>query len=514
MAINIQAYTEKYFKIRDKKSNIVPLVFNTAQQRVYEAIKSQHEQGKPIRIIELKSRQVGGSTQGQALTTAITLTTPNTRSAVIAHKKASTKALFNMGKSFYEGLPEEIKPHKQYSNDRELVFDKINSYIVVETAGGKDILRGETMNNLHLSEVAFWGDNIDEQMLGLMQAVPDEPNTMIFIESTANGFNYFKDLCDDAMMGDNDFIFIFVPWCEMDEYSKTYTGFKLTDIEDNLKKQHNLTNDQLEWRRWAIKNRAKGDIRQFRQEYPITPEEAFLSTGDCVFDKDIIIDRIQKAPKPIRRGEFVYEKEFYSNGNIGINNIQFVESSDGYIKIYEEFKNGESYVIGGDTAGEGSDSFEAQGIHLTTGKQVFTFTHLNDEDYYVEQMYCLGKMYDWACIGIENNFSTYPTKQLEKLDYPNQFARRKEDTAGTGVTMQYGVKTTTITRPLFISGLKSIVNNHIELLNDKDTMRQMLTFIRNKKKSGNIKLEAISGKHDDKVMALGIAYYIRGEELV
>jgi len=125
-------------------------------------------------------------------------------------------------------------------------------------------------------------------------------------------------------------------------------------------------------------------------------------------------------------------------------------------------------------------------------------------------MYCLGKYYNWSKVAIENNFSTYPTKELQKLDYPNQFARQREDRAVNEFTLQLGVKTTSITRPLFISYLKNIVNNDIELINDKDTLRQMLTFIKNKKS----RAEADVGKHDDKVMSLGIAYYVREQTLM
>ena len=74
---------------------------------------------------------------------------------------------------------------------------------------------------------------------------------------------------------------------------------------------------------------------------------------------------------------------------------------------------------------------------------------------------------------------------------------------------QYSDKKKSIKKTWIISSLKSVVNNHIELINDKDTLRQMLEFVKNKT-SG----EAMKGKHDDKVMALGIAYYVRGEELV
>ena len=56
--------------------------------------------------------------------------------------------------------------------------------------------------------------------------------------------------------------------------------------------------------------------------------------------------------------------------------------------------------------------------------------------------------------------------------------------------------------------LQSIVNDHIELINDKETLEEMLVFIRNEKG----RPEAQEGCHDDLVMALAIAYYIRPQQ--
>ena len=56
--------------------------------------------------------------------------------------------------------------------------------------------------------------------------------------------------------------------------------------------------------------------------------------------------------------------------------------------------------------------------------------------------------------------------------------------------------------------LQSIVNDHIELINDKETLEEMLVFIRNEKG----RPEAQEGCHDDLVMALAIAYYIRTQQ--
>ena len=125
-----------------------------------------------------------------------------------------------------------------------------------------------------------------------MQAVPDSPGTMVILESTANGCDYFKELWDRAVNGDNDFVPVFFPWHEMKEYRRKYDGFQLTKAETVLKKAYNLDNEQLAWRRWCIRNNCGGDEQLFRQEYPSAPEEAFILTGRCIFDKEKISSRL------------------------------------------------------------------------------------------------------------------------------------------------------------------------------------------------------------------------------
>ena len=88
------------------------------------------------------------------------------------------------------------------------------------------------------------------------------------------------------------------------------------------------------------------------------------------------------------------------------------------------------------------------------------------------------------------------------------YVRKKEDTYITKHEKAFGFRTTSITRPLILANLQEIVKDEIEKINDKDTLREMLTFIVNK----NGRAEAEDGYHDDLVMALAIAYYIRPQQ--
>lgn len=510
MSINAKKYIESYIKIRDKKGNVIPLKLNEPQMKYYNVIKQLYEEKKPIRIIILKARQMGFSTETESIIFKNVVTNHNYNAGIVAHKEDSTTNLFNMSKRMLEYLPEPIKPEQKKSNAKELVFNNENgtgldSKIKCMTAGGKGIGRSDTFTALHLSELAFWEGNKQDILLGLLQAVPNIPESIVIIESTANGFDYFKELWDKAVAGENDFYPLFVGWNELSEYKMQYTGFQLTEEEKELQRVYNVSLEQLEWRRWCIKNNCGGDIDKFKQEYPISPEEAFISTGKCYFNKANIIKRINELRniKPIIRGSFSC---FYDG--VRIRGKKFNEEEKGSIKIYKYPENNVPYVIGGDTAGEGSDYFTAHVINNITGEQVAVLKQQYDEIEYVKQMYCLGMFYNKALLGPESNFSTYPIQKLIELNYPNIFVRKKEDTYSNKYEKSFGFKTTSITRPLVLGNLQEIVKDEIEKICDIETLREMLTFIVNK----NGRAEAEEGYHDDLVMALAISYYIRTQQ--
>lgn len=511
MAINTKKYIENFVKIRNKDSEIVPLILNQPQQKLYDVIKMQRSQGKPVRIIILKARQMGFSTCTGGVIFSQVATHSNVDAAIVAHKEDSATNLFKMYKLMYDNLPDEMKPTQKLSNAKELEFNNrsatgLNSRIRCMTAGAQGIGRSFTLKYLHISELAFWQGDVKGTMLGLMQAVPNKPDSMVIIESTANGYEEFQERWEAAVKGESDFYPLFLGWNELDEYSMPYDGFELTDEEQHLKETYSLTNDQLQWRRWCIKNNCGGDIRLFKQEYPISPDEAFLTTGDCVFDQEKIMERLKHVPEPVKTGYFIYKYNDTREKGQKLTNIKWYDTDKGYIRIFKEPSPSHTYTIGGDTAGDTQgDYFAAHVIDNETGEQVAVYHNQTDETLFARQMYALGLYYNKALVGIEANFSTYPIKELARLGYPRQFVRKREDSYIGDIQEAYGFKTTQITRPLLISSLVDIVREHTELLNDKFTLMECLTFITNE----HGRKEAMQGKHDDLVMSLGIGYYVR-----
>lgn len=222
-------------------------------------------------------------------------------------------------------------------------------------------------------------------------------------------------------------------------------------------------------------------------------------TGRSVFDSVALTERLLRLPPAVKRGMFDC-----GDGDM-IGEFSFAEDPHGYIKIYEDVRDGIPYVIGADTAGDGSDSFVAQVIDNTTGRQVATLRHSFDEDLFARQVYCLGRYYNDALLAVECNFSTYPVLTLERLRYPKLYVRESIDEYTHRPKSSFGFVTNKKTRPLVVSTLVSAIRDDPTLVCDRTTIEEMLTFVRDE----SFRPEAEEGAHDDCVMALGIAHFVR-----
>lgn len=225
--------------------------------------------------------------------------------------------------------------------------------------------------------------------------------------------------------------------------------------------------------------------------------------GQTVFSAGAIQARLEALPEPEAVGEFHYRYD-----GQGIRQIRWVDDPKGCIRIHRRPYGG-CFCIGGDTAGDGSDFFAAQVLDAATGEQVATLHHRCDPDQYARQLYCLGKFYRGALIGIEANFDSYPIRELQRLGYWHQYVRQVEDTYTGKTEPRFGFRTTSITRPTAISGLLELVREHCHTLFDRPTLEELLTIVRNERG----RIEAPQGGHDDLMMALAIAHEIRPQAL-
>lgn len=233
--------------------------------------------------------------------------------------------------------------------------------------------------------------------------------------------------------------------------------------------------------------------------------------GNSIFDKNKIYDRLGSLGQPEKVGLFAYNIYFdpeTKSSKIDDSSILWCDDPLGPIKIYKDKVRNVPYVMSGDTAGEGSDYFANHVLDNITGEQVAVLRQKFDEDAYADQCYCLGKYYNEALIGIETNFSGYPARRLQQLRYPRQYVREKPDVYTGKLTQSYGWLTSQKTRPVMVAESVKFVREHCDLLHDKDTLQEMLQFVRNSKG----RPEAASGAHDDLVMSFGIALCIRGQQ--
>lgn len=517
---NPREYCEHLLRIRTKEQKLSPLVFNEAQQHLYGVIRQQAAAGKPIRIIVLKGRQEGISTVTEGLMFQDTVTRPNVKTLIVAHDTTATGNLFKMNKLFYDCLPPWARPLRKNSNAKELVFENptrddgekrrrpgLRSSIRCQTAGKGGVGRSDTLTNVHISEYAFWPNNKEDLLLGVMQTVPNDPATMVVIESTANGVEHFKALWDGAVAGDNEWVPVFLPWYMEKGYRMTCTGSEAwTQEEQQLQKDFGLDAEQLMWRRWCIKANCGGSEDKFRQEYPNTPEEAFLLSGRPFFDNRALAVRRMHAPRPLRVGWFTYGTPAETGAKP--ESWSFTETEKGGVRIWQEPEEGVPYVLGGDTAGEGSDCFTAFVIDNRTGRQVAELQQRQSEILYARQIYCLGRYYNDALAAVEVNFSTYPERKLEEWEYPSLYQRERFDTYANTMVKAYGWETSGKTRPQALAQLHTVMEESPELVVSQWTLGEMVVFVYD----AHGKPQAAVGEHDDLVMAAAITHTARTQQ--
>ena len=209
-----------------------------------------------LKTIILKARQQGFSSLVLALFTADFLLKENSRSVVVADTSDNAIELLERVKMYLKSYQDKTKVPVilKYNSKYELVNEVMNSKYSIGTAENSEFGRSKTITNLHLSEAAFY-PNLRKLLAGALQAVV--PNGRVIIETTANGFNEFKDFWDESVLGETGFKPMF---------------FRASDF---------YSAEVLEQKKRELR-------RYYKQEYPDTPEEAFLTSGDTYFDSEAL----------------------------------------------------------------------------------------------------------------------------------------------------------------------------------------------------------------------------------
>ncbi|CAB4157400.1 hypothetical protein UFOVP685_22 [uncultured Caudovirales phage] len=297
---SLPLFAKNFLIIHDKSGAERKFELNRAQLYIQERLEAQLAATGKVRALVLKGRQQGVSTLIQARFFHKTVTKRGKKSFILTHHADSTRALFEMTKRYSENLDKDLFPQPDKKNDNTLMYDGLGSGYRVGTAGSVEVGRGMTNQYLHLSEYAFYKDAAKIGM-GLMNTVAEIDDTEIIKESTANGqANDFYSDWQAAKNGSSRYQAIFVPWYWQDEYCIDDASFIPTDEERGWLEQfgaNGLRPGHLNWRRIKLQD-IKGDheqkCRKFRQEYPFTDDEAFLSS---ITDTFINPEHVIKARK-------------------------------------------------------------------------------------------------------------------------------------------------------------------------------------------------------------------------
>lgn len=500
-------YAPKLLKIRTKQGQLKPFTMNNMQLKIDATIERLKAEGKPVRIIILKYRQGGASTYTEGRIFHATSMNHLMNSLIVAHEDDASTNLFNMSKLFYDELPTELKPMKKSSNAKEVVFENptldpeekrrnpgLRSRIKIATANNLGAGRSSTTHNLHASEVAFWRDG-KTIMLGLMQAVPNTPNTMVVLESTANGVGgYFYDEWQRAKNGDSDFIALFFAWFEEPQYEMDVpAGFTPTAEEQELMNRFpEITYRKLAWRRWCIKNNCGGDTEQFKQEYPADDMEAFLVSGRPRFDIPVLREYLDQCVD----GQRGYLE------NVG-GSIKFIPDPKGYLEVWSKPKS--DHYIGADVA-KGLATGDASAAPVFDNN--YTLNALwhgrIDPDLFAGQLEMLGTWYREALIAVEENNHGLSVLSKLKQDYYNLYYRTSHNKLTDETKRELGWYTSEQTKKLAIDNLARLIREKKIGVKSKRFIQECMTYIREDNGSTNAQV----GSHDDIVMGAAIILFV------
>jgi hypothetical protein len=481
--------TNHIFKIKAKDGASVKFVPNSSQQKIIDIIQSHEKVGTKAKLIIVKGRQIGGTALLQRLPLSYVMTRPNYAAFTVAHDGESVRQIFqNHVKYSFDTLPDKFR--NLYKVDRnnanQLKFENAECFNSSMTVGQS--ARSNTIDFLHVSEAskiakdrAKW----QELITGSFEAAG---NGHIILETTAGGFDAFYDfVMENKSDPKSGWQVLFLCWTDSKEYrikAPDDDSWKIEyrelakkyKLELKPQSKFGLDDDQL----YFYLSKVKTLKEQVKAEYPLSLEEAFVSSSDSLFD----IEDIVELDRTKRDYELVTG-----------------------VKIYQKPIAGRRYSVGVDpSTGEGSDDGAITVIDYETREQVASISGKQTPEELAVCAVLLGYHYNNALITCETNGNGIATmNEIKKLEYPEDklFKRYVIDTTSQRDSRipKFGFATTGKNRPIMISELRQAIENKEQKINCPQTLQQMKTFVR--KKNGRIEHE--DGYHDDCIFALMLA---------
>jgi hypothetical protein len=454
-----------------------PFVVNPAQADALAKITAL-PRDRQRKVIVLKARQLGFSTLIQGRGYTLLRSQPNYRVVTISHQGDATERLYSKSTTFLAF--DLAKPPMKRNRTGAMEFADTGGSHYIGTAGSKTFGRGDTIQYIHASEVAFWDDPAT-MMTGLLQALT--PDGEVYAESTPNGIGgWFHGIWQEAPQ--NGWLPLFYPWWWEPGYRIAVPDpdelLPLREDEADLVARHGLDLEQIAWRRDKILTLK----HFFLQEYPEDPETCFLSSGLPYFDGMVLRD-------------------------IGKRTIMEPIYEDRGLRVWQDPVPGREYVVGADVSEglTGGDFSVATVLDAASGEQVAKLRGLWPISHFSHRVADLAERYNRALLAPERNNHGHACLAvlLNEVKYENVY-RHEEYNARMGeVQRKWGWPTTTTSKPVMLSDLDSGLTNGTVIVRDVQTLSELRTMHWN----GKGGVEAVSGCHDDDVMALAIANQIR-----
>lgn len=273
------------YKVINKSGEVVTFRMNLAQHKVY-SVSRIHP-----RVIILKSRQQGISTFWLVCYFDDSVFRPYLNVGLMAQGADEASTLLERTKFLWDKVSDEIKAFikvaLQKDNTKEFSFSN-NSTMFIRVS-----FRSATLQRLHVSEFGKIANNYPkrarEVKTGTLQALA--PGNTGVIESTAEGDNDFKTMWNSSIlalhsgeMSPKDFYPVFLSWLDDPDCNLSVSqsidadaARYFEELEANTGKI--ITKEQKNF--WVAQRRElMGDILQ---EYPGTPEEAFMASKDGTY---------------------------------------------------------------------------------------------------------------------------------------------------------------------------------------------------------------------------------------
>jgi hypothetical protein len=525
-------------KIVNKQSKVVPLDHNIAQIKVHNAMELQRKYGLPIQLLIYKARQEGVSTFIEACIFEDINRNENIHACIASMDDDSTTKVFNMCNTFQQEMPVRKKIPTHHHNSKKIEYKEPHrSSLLCQTAGKKVLGRGGTTKKVHATEVCFWA-NAKKQLLGLLQEVPEEPDSMVVLETTANGTgNEFSKLywaavkrmrnmyitdengekkIDAAVL--NGYIPIFLSWQDFPEYQiplppgRSEVPGMNQELEEYIQEGLDMTpsvvlsKEQQYFALLKCQNKCGGDWDLFKQEYPRTAREAERSTGRGVF-RPIDIDAMELYCKePVKNIEFYRDEE--------TKRVKWRETNkkENCWSIWYWPEKNHQYCGFGDVAeGALSDSNDPKsdpdrsvaGI-MDRNKMDVPAVYYGRPDTieYGDQFWMACEFYNMAWGSPEmNSIGQSVLDAGKRINYPHIYQREVKEETFTRQDHKdkLGWKTTTLTRKPLIVDLQQVTKEQSITVYDIRIIDEFRTFVWSK----NGKPQAMSGEFDDCVIMLG-----------